>query len=122
VFTSFLLQQDLKRFLEEGKHAAIAEMKQVHDMKVFKPVTRDLLSKAELSEVLQSIILLKQKRYGQIKARACTDGRPQHHLYNKMDASSLTMKTESVVLTSIIESSKQRHISAYNIPGTFLHS
>jgi Reverse transcriptase (RNA-dependent DNA polymerase) len=72
--------------------------------------------------VLNSIIFIKQKRCGRIKARACADGRPQRALYEKSEASSPTVKTESVILTSVIDAAEERVIGVYDIPGAFLHS
>jgi hypothetical protein len=56
------------------------------------------------------------------KGQVCADGRPQQMLYDKTDVSSLTVKTESVLLTSIIDASEGRVVAVYNIPGAFLHS
>ena len=39
-----------------------------------------------------------------------------------MDASSPTVKTESVILTSIIDAKESRVVGVYDIPGAFLHS
>jgi hypothetical protein len=39
-----------------------------------------------------------------------------------MDASSPTVKTESVILTSIIDADESRFVGVYDIPGAFLHS
>ena len=52
-----------------------------------------------------------------IKARACTDGRPQRLLYDKSEASSPTVKMESVFLTQ-----EGRQVAVYDISGAFLHS
>ena len=43
-------------------------------------------------------------------------------LYEKIDASSPTVRTESVILTSIIDASEEREIAVYDIPGAFLHA
>jgi hypothetical protein len=121
-FAQYSLRQGLKKFPIETEIAAMAEMKQLHDMNVFKPIKKCELTSQELSKVLNFLMFIKQKRCGRFKARACADDRPQRLLYNKMDASSPTVKTESVILTSIIDADESRFIAVYDIPGAFLHS
>jgi hypothetical protein len=121
-FTQYSLRQGLKKFPAQSKLAAMTEMKQLHDMQVFAPMNKSDLSKQELSQVLNSLMFIKEKRCGKFKARACADGRPQPLLYDKSDASSPTVKTESVLLTSIIDADESRFIGVYDIPGAFLHS
>jgi hypothetical protein len=57
-----------------------------------------------------------------VKARVCADGCPQRFLYEKWESSSLTVKTESVLLTSMIDAYEERTIGVYDTPGAFLHS
>jgi hypothetical protein len=121
-FTQYSLHQGLWKYPFEAKIAAMAEMKQLHDMNVFKPVKKDDLTSQELSHVLSSLMFIKQKRCGWSKARACADRRTQRLLYNKMDASLPTVKTESVILTSIIDEDQSRFVGVYDIPGALLHS
>lgn len=73
---------------------------------------------------LQSIIFLQQKRLSTTEACACacTDGRPQRGLYEKYELSSPTVKTESVVLTAVIDAKEKRYVGVHDIPSVFLHS
>jgi hypothetical protein len=80
------------------------------------------MTQQEIFQVLNTIIFIKQKRCGRIKARECADGRPQQILYNKHDASSPTFKTESVLLTFVIDAAEERTVGIYDIPAAFLHS
>ena len=112
----------MKMFPKDAEDAVVAEMQQLHDMNVFKPIHKNNLTEQERRQVLNSIIFVKEKRSGKIKARACADGRPQRAIYDKYDASSPTVKTESVILTSVIEAAEDRAIGVYDIPGAFLHS
>ena len=97
-------------------------MKQLDDMEVFQPVLKSELTQQEVIQSLNSISFIKQKKFGRIKAQACADGRPQRILYNKHDASLPTVKTESFLLTSIIDAAEERYVGIYDIPGAFLHS
>ena len=71
---------------------------------------------------LVSTIFLKKKRCGRIKARLCADGRPQRKLYQKSDAASPTVKTESMLLTAVEEADEGRDVAVVDIPGAFLNA
>jgi len=49
-------------------------MKQLGDMEVFQPVLKSGLTQQKVIQSLNSIIFIKQKKCGRIKARACADG------------------------------------------------
>jgi hypothetical protein len=121
-FTQYSLKQGLRKFPTAAKDATIAEMKQLHEMNVFQPVHRSSLTRQEIQQTLGSLIFIKEKRCGRIKARACADGRRQRFLYDKHEASSPTVKTESVILTSVIDAAEEREVAVYDIPGAFLHA
>jgi hypothetical protein len=121
-FTQYSLCHGLKKSPNEAKIAAMAEMKQLHDMNVFQPVNKSDLISQEVLNVLSSLMFIKEKSCGRFKARACADRRPQRLIYNNTDASFPTVKTESVILTSVIDSNESRFVGVYDIPGAFLHS
>ena len=98
------------------------EMKQLHDLHVLQATPWDELTFQERKQALRSLIFLKQKRCGRIKARTCADGRPQRLLYEKIDATSPTVKTESVILTSVIDAMEGRDVAVCDIPGAFLRA
>ena len=64
----------LKLFGSEGISAVKAELQQLHDLKVMEA---KLLTTTQKWEALGYLMFLKRKRNGKIKARGCTDGRPQ---------------------------------------------
>ena len=68
------IRRGLKLFGSEGISAVKAELQQLHDLKVMeaKPLTT-----TQKQEALGYLMILKRKRNGKIKARGCTDGRPQ---------------------------------------------
>jgi hypothetical protein len=57
-----------------------------------------------------------------VKARTFANGRPQRNLYQKWEASSPTVRTESVLITAMIDAYEGRTIGVYDIPGAFLHA
>jgi hypothetical protein len=46
----------------------------MHNMEVFFPVTRDLLTKEERTKAAASLMFLKEKRDHLVKAKMCADG------------------------------------------------
>jgi hypothetical protein len=72
-------------------------LKQLQNIKVLEPVKKSTVTRQELLGVLNTIAFIKTKRCGRIKARTCADGRPQRKLYKIGNASSPTVRTESVV-------------------------
>ena len=120
-FTQYSLKEGLRKFPDETRAAVAAEMQQLHDRETFTPVHKYQLTRQELKEALESLIFLKQKRCGRFKARTCADGRPQRLLYAKHESSSPTIRTESVILTSVIDAAGRRDVGIYDIPGAFLN-
>jgi hypothetical protein len=102
-FTQYSLKQGLQLFPVETRTATMAEIQQLHDMEVFQPVEKTALTQQELMRTLSSITFIKQKRCGRIKARTCADGRPQRLIFEKWEAASPTVRTELVLLASVID-------------------
>ncbi len=65
---------------------------------------------------------LKQKRCGRIKARGCADGCKQCIYKTKEETSSLTISTEAVFLTCLIDAKEGRYVVTTDIPGAFMHA
>jgi hypothetical protein len=100
----------------------MAEMSQLHDRHTFQPVHVSSLTERQRKEALGSLIFLKEKRCGRIKAKACADGRSQRLLYNKHETSSPTVKTESVILSAVQVAAERRTVVVTNIPLAFLNA
>jgi hypothetical protein len=66
-FTQYSLKQGLRKLPVEAKEATMAEMKQLPDMNVFKPVHKSSLTRQEILKTLGSIILIKEKDVGASK-------------------------------------------------------
>ena len=61
------LKQGLKRFGERGKKAARKELDQLHQRVCFTPVDISTMSQAEKEKVVDAIMLLTEKRNGEVK-------------------------------------------------------
>jgi hypothetical protein len=116
------LKQGLKRFPEETKKATIQELTQLHEMNVFEPIHESSMTRQEIIGTLYTLTFIKRKRCGRVKARTCADGRPQRNLYQKWEAFSPTVRTESVLITAMVDAYEGRTVGVYDIPGAFLHA
>jgi len=72
--------------------------------------------------VLESHIFLTQKRTGEIKGRTVAGGNKQRNYIEKEDASSPTVATESVILTSVIDAVEERETAVIDIPKAFIQT
>jgi hypothetical protein len=111
-----------KKFWERGKVGVTKELTQMHNMDLFQPVTRELLSKEERAKALTLLMFLKEKRDESVKARMCADGRKQRGDGTKQDTTSPTILTEAVFITAVIEVHEERNVACFDIPGEFLHA
>jgi len=122
MMTQYSLKAGLKRFGKQGEAAVTKELGQFHDMSVFAPMDPTKLSKTERAAALASLIFLKQKKDGTVKARACADGRKQRETTAEEDAASPTVSIESLFITCAIEANEGRDVAVIDLPGAFLHA
>ena len=116
------LKRGLKTFGKAGADAVVAEMQQLDYRNVIKPTDSRKLTRKQKKAALQYLMYLKQKRCGRIKARGCADGRKQRLYKTKQEASSPTVTSEALFLTSIIDAQEKREVVTVDIPGAFMHS
>jgi hypothetical protein len=69
-----------------------------------------------------SLIFLKEKKDGNIKARSCVNGNPQREYIAKEEAAVPTVVLESMFITSTIDAKEGRKVVTIDIPGAFLHA
>ena len=65
-------------------------------------------------------VFVKKKRSGQIKARKVAGGNKQRDFISKEDASSPTVATELVLLTSVVDVKENRDVAIIDIPNAFI--
>ncbi len=68
-----------------------------------------------------SLIFLKEKKDGNIKAKLCANGNPQREHIAKEEAAAPTATLKSVFITSTIDAKEGRKVVTIDIPGAFLH-
>jgi hypothetical protein len=95
-------------------------MTQLHDRKTIRPKCSRDLSLEEKRKALGYLIFIKQKRCGTIKGRGCADGRKQRVYKTKAETSSPTVRTESLLLSCVIDAREERQVMTCDVPGAFM--
>ena len=119
---TYSLEKGLSKFKEKGKEAAIKEISQLVNRKVFKPIKLEDLSLKEKQKAMNSLIFLTEKRDGTIKARACANGSVQRKYIHKEDAASPTVSVETLLTTCVIDAKQNRNVRTLDIPNAFVQT
>lgn len=114
------IKQGVAKFGKKAEAALEAEMRQMHEKKVFEVVDYAKLSYKQRKKVLRTICFLQDKSDGRIKARFCADGRLQVIYGTEIDPASPTVKTDSVMITTAIDAFQKRHVTIVDIEGAYL--
>jgi hypothetical protein len=122
IMTQYNLWQGIKKFRDLGKAAVLTELQQLNNRNVMRPVNKYDLTPAERKGALRYLMFLKEKRCGTIKGRGCADGRSQREYMSKEETSSLTVATEALILTCVIDAMEGRDVATCGIPGAFMRS
>jgi hypothetical protein len=122
VMTQLSLKVGLKQWGWKAKDAAYSEMKQLHFRNKFTPLLWSDIPENQLKTVLKSHMFLKLKRDGKIKGRTVAGGNKQRDYISKEDASSLTVATEAVLLTCIVDAEEGRDVAVIDIPNAFIQT
>jgi hypothetical protein len=118
----YTLDAGIKKFGDQGKSAVTKELRQFNTYNVFEPLEANSLSDEEKKRALSSLIFLKEKRNGTVKARSCANGSVQREHVAKEEAASPTVALESVFVTAAIDAKENREVVTIDIPGAFLHA
>ena len=100
--------------------ALLSEFGQIHKYDTFDPQYMDKLPAEAKREALSLITMIKEKRDGKVKARACADGRKQRRYISKEDVASPTMRLESLILSLIIDAKEGRDVAIADVVGAYL--
>ena len=72
--------------------------------------------------MLWYLIHLKEKRIGDVKARGCTDGRPQRIYTAKEETTAPTVTLGGLIITCTIDAFEQQDVVTLDIPRAFLQT
>ena len=101
-------------------NALLREFGQIHKHDTFIPQLSKNLTNEQRKEALHLITMIKEKRCGKIKARACVDGRRQRRYINKEDVASPTIQQESLILSLIVDTREKRDVAIADVVGAYL--
>jgi hypothetical protein len=118
--TQYNIKRGLERYGQAASDAVLKEMKQLHDRKTIRPRFSKDLSLQERRDALAYLMFIKEKRCGTIKARGCADGRKQRVYKTKEETSSPTVRTESLMLSCVIDAKERRKVLTADVPGAFM--
>lgn len=75
VLTTMSIRRALKENEKESMRAMLAEMKQITEKKAWHAILREHMTEEQRRKVLRTLMFLKRKRDGRLKASTCVDGR-----------------------------------------------
>ena len=116
------LKRGMKLFGNRGAEAVLAELEQMHLMQTFEPQLYESLTPKQRHQALESLMMLTEKKYGDIKGRMVADRRKKINYISKEEEISPTVATESVLLKFVIDAHEKRDVAVTDVPGAFLHS
>jgi len=114
------MKKGIKKFGEDAIQAVLAEYAQLDNKEVFEGVDPDSLSFEQKKEALELITLIKLKRCGKVKGRACANGKKQRRYIKKETISSPTVQLESLILTLVVAAFEERDVATADVPGAYL--
>ena len=117
-----MLNKAIKKFGVWASDAALNEMKQLLDCKCFVPIHADTLTPGERKQIMESLLFLMQKHDGTIKARHCANGSIQWNWISSDDMASLTIFTESVLLSTVIDAEEEYNVAVIDVPNAFVQT
>jgi hypothetical protein len=120
VMAQLSMKAAIKKWGERAKFEISKEMKQLHWCNLYKPQHWHILTKKQKEQVLESHILVEEKRDGTIKAQKVIGGNKQRDYITKEDVSSPTATAEAVMLTCVIHAQEERDVAVVDIPNAFV--
>ena len=69
-----------------------------------------------------AMMLLTEKRCGQIKGRMVSDGRKTREWITKEDSASPTATLEGILLTETIDAHENRDVMSADVPNAFIQT
>jgi len=71
---------------------------------------------------MQAINLIKEKKSSMLKGCTCADGRLQQTMYMKEETASLTIATDALMLSLMIDAIKKYDVATTDVVGTYLNA
>jgi len=114
------MREGIRRYGESAIKAVLKEYAQLDDKKIFRPVKASALTIYQKRDALNLVTLIKFKRNGTVKGRACADGRKQRLYVSKDESTSPTVQLESILMSLMIDALEMRDVATCDIVGAYL--
>ena len=118
----YVFEKGLKIFGEKGEEAAKTELDQLHRRLCFAPISVAELTKDEKRKAQYAIMLLTEKRSGEIKGRAVYNGKSTRNWLTKEDTTSPTTTQEGLMITTVIDATEERDQMSNDVPNAFIQA
>jgi hypothetical protein len=117
-----LVKSALREWGEDARAAGEKEVNQLHWRETFIPRQMSELTVEQRAKILQSHMLIGQKRTGETKARMVAGGNTQRGHVTKEESSSPTVSSKAFLLTLIVDAREGRDIAVVDIPNAFIQT
>ena len=122
IMTQMSGKAGIKKHGQRAIDALFKEYAQLNDKSVFCGINPNKLTAEEKKQALRLVELIKEKRCGKLKGRACADGRPQRKFVSKEESASPTVSLEGLILSMLIDAREERDIATADVSGAYLHA
>jgi hypothetical protein len=122
MFTQMTATKGIKMFGEKAIAVMFKEYNQLNDMTVFGRTDPDALTSSQKKGALRAVNLIKEKRCGRLKGRACADGSKQKSYIPREEATSPTVSMEALTASLVIDAHEKRAVSIFDVPGAYLNA
>ena len=112
-------------FGEKDDTPVTTELTQIHDMETYEPVEPKTMTYEDRKKALASLLFITEKRNGDIKARkVASDGSRQRSYdgYIKSDGSSLSVVTDRIFMTGVVDVKEDSEVAILDIANAFLRA
>ena len=114
------VKEGIEKHGEKAIAAIIAEYQQLKDMDTVEVIDPDSISKKQKDGALELLTMVKKKRCGKVKGRACANGKKQRSYIKKEDVTSPTVSLDSLLLSLAIDAMEGRDVATADVAGAYL--
>lgn len=123
------LRKGTELFGERADEAVLKELTQIDEFETYQPVHKHELLLEDRKKALELTMKITEKRadktgHRKIKGRMVADGSKQRSYegYEKSDGSSPTARTDSVIMSGVIDAHERRNVAVIDVENAFLQS
>jgi len=120
ILTQMTAKAGIKLYGEKAKQALMQEFSQLEELGVFSAKNARELTREQKGNALHAINLITKKQDGRIKGRTVADGSVQKDMYEKSQTASLTIPTDALLISLIIDAHEQRDVAVADVVAAYL--